>query len=667
MQASKFPAYRRRIPVWCAIALCLLAPFCLSTGVSLSAQGTSGILDLREHQFHSRGAASLRGQWLFYWNRFVDPADIRFGETAESAGHTALVPASWDRYSEEVKPAGSHGHATFALRVMLPENRDGLALYIRNVLTAYDLYINGKRVQRIGKPGTAAPEMVPEYRHVIVDVPGDEPNVDLVFHVSNFHHRLGGIWAAPRLGPGKGLADSMTHRLAMNIFMVGSIFIMGLYHLSLFALGKNHTPPLYLGLFCLLITLRALVTNELYLHSLVPGISWEVLVKMEYLSFYLAVPAFVAFLHSLFPMELKPRYVRTVLVIAGGFSLVVLFCPVRIFSHTVMVYEALTVICMAWMASVLFRAARNRREGVWAIILGFIFLLVTVINDILHANSLIRSQYISQAGMFVFVFSQAFVLSRRYATTLETVESQTLDLIGMNTVLTREIQARGKLETRLVESHEAFKNSRIALILGLAKLAEYRDTETGTHLERIREYARVLAGDLADRPQYKGYITEEYIEDIYHSSILHDIGKIGIKDAILLKPGPLTPEEFDIMKTHTIIGGNTITDVASKIKTRSFLTLAREIAYHHHERWDGKGYPYGLAGNRIPLSARIVALADVYDALTSARPYKNAFSHEKAVSIIEKGENTQFDPDVVAAFCRQSSAIKHLGDSLQDG
>jgi response regulator RpfG family c-di-GMP phosphodiesterase len=576
------------------------------------------------------------------------------------------VPSSWDRYPEDAKTPGSQGHATYALRVLLPENSQGLALYIRNVLTAYDLYINRKRVRRIGRAADGPKEAVPEYRHVIVHLSDQGSPLDLVFHVSNYHHRLGGIWAVPLIGPEQQLVDSKTHRLAMNIFMVGSIFIMGLYHISLFLLRKSHKPPVYLGGFCLLIALRALVTNELYLHALAPAIPWEILVKLEYLSYYLAVPVFVMFIASLFPHELKTVPVRIVQGIAAVFSLVVVVFPARIFSHTVPAYQALTLVGLLYMSQVLVRAAMNRREGSWAIIFGFAFLLVTVVNDILHANRIIESAYIFQGGMFVFVFCQAFVLSHRYSLTFETVENQALDLIGMNTVLSREIHARQKLETRLVESHENFKNSRIALILGLAKLAEYRDTETGTHLERMREYARIIARKMADLPMYTGYITEDYVEDIFQSAILHDIGKIGIRDAILLKPGPLTPQEYEIMKTHTIIGGDAITEVAAKIKTRSFLTLAKEIAYHHHERWDGTGYPYGLSGDKIPLSARIVALADVYDALTSARPYKEAFSHKTALGIIREGRGCQFDPDVVDAFCSMSEAMKTLGEALRD-
>jgi response regulator RpfG family c-di-GMP phosphodiesterase len=194
------------------------------------------------------------------------------------------------------------------------------------------------------------------------------------------------------------------------------------------------------------------------------------------------------------------------------------------------------------------------------------------------------------------------------------------------------------------------QHARAATILGLAKLAEYRDEGTGTHLERIREYARILAEEMAKIPRYRGQIDPPYIEDIYQSAILHDIGKVGIPDAVLLKPGELTEEEFEIIKCHTRFGGDAITAIQSQIEGRSFLNIGREIAYNHHEKWDGSGYPQGLRGAAIPLAARIVAVADVYDALTTKRFYKEAFSHAKAMQIISSLRGTHFDPEVVDAF-----------------
>ena len=238
--------------------------------------------------------------------------------------------------------------------------------------------------------------------------------------------------------------------------------------------------------------------------------------------------------------------------------------------------------------------------------------------------------------------------------------------------IVRDITEKKMLEKNLFESLEDVKEARAGIILGLAKLAEYRDTDTGRHLERIREYSKAIAMEMSNLPQYSDYITSQYIEDIYQSSILHDIGKVGVPDAILLKKGKLTDEEYEQIKIHTILGGRTLSDITRRFKDQTFLTIAKEIAFYHHEKWNGNGYPNQLKGERIPLSARIIAIADVYDALTSKRCYKEKLSHTKAKKIIinEKGE--LFDPDVVDAFlaCENKfleiEEIFHKDDTLPD-
>lgn len=194
--------------------------------------------------------------------------------------------------------------------------------------------------------------------------------------------------------------------------------------------------------------------------------------------------------------------------------------------------------------------------------------------------------------------------------------------------------------------------TRDVAIFAMAKLAESRDPETGSHLERVRSYCRVLAQDLARCPAFRHEVDEEFVHLIYLTSPLHDIGKVGIPDSVLLKPGRLSDGEFEIMKQHALMGAETLDAALKAFPGVKFLEMAREIAATHHERWDGSGYPAGLSGCAIPLSGRIMALADVYDALTSKRVYKDAFTHEIARSMILKDAGTHFDPDIVQAFLR---------------
>ncbi len=211
---------------------------------------------------------------------------------------------------------------------------------------------------------------------------------------------------------------------------------------------------------------------------------------------------------------------------------------------------------------------------------------------------------------------------------------------------------RDNLQVLVDEQVEEIADSHIATIFAMSKLAESRDDDTGKHLERTQIYCRMLASVLGDDPAFKNTIDAEYVETIFHASPLHDIGKVGVPDAVLCKPGKLTIEEFAIMKQHTIKGSETLFIVAKRYPSNAFLNMGLDITRWHHEKWNGSGYPDGRAGEDIPLCARIMAVADVYDALTSKRCYKEPMSHATAVQIIAGDAGTHFDPAVAEVFLR---------------
>jgi putative two-component system response regulator len=177
---------------------------------------------------------------------------------------------------------------------------------------------------------------------------------------------------------------------------------------------------------------------------------------------------------------------------------------------------------------------------------------------------------------------------------------------------------------------------------------------------------KLFTEELHTMPAYAQHITGDYSERIFHASPLHDIGKVGIPDSILLKPGKLTPEEFEVMKTHTTIGANTLMEVQRNFPKNEFVDMGIRIAQSHHEKWNGGGYPLGCRGTEIPLSARIMAIVDVYDAVRSKRVYKPAMSHEETCAIIYKDAGTHFDPDLVEVFRRLEGKFREVWSSLQD-
>ena len=248
------------------------------------------------------------------------------------------------------------------------------------------------------------------------------------------------------------------------------------------------------------------------------------------------------------------------------------------------------------------------------------------------------------------------ILTARMKTHLALKRSRDI-LESQNHFLDEEIQRRTK-DVSIVQE---------ASIMAMAALAETRDYETGCHLQRAKLYIKELAEYMSKTEKFKDVLTPGKIKMIVISSPLHDIGKIGIPDHILLKPGPLTDDEYEVMKKHTVLGRDAIMCAEKLIgNMETFLTCAREIAYSHHEKWDGSGYPQRLSGEDIPLPARLMAVVDAYDALTSRRIYKEAITHEEAVSIIQADTGKHFDPDVVRAFLTLQEQFKYISERYMD-
>jgi len=251
--------------------------------------------------------------------------------------------------------------------------------------------------------------------------------------------------------------------------------------------------------------------------------------------------------------------------------------------------------------------------------------------------------------------SPAIVLAR--IRTHLTLKASADFLRDQNAFLIREVTLRTREITAIED----------VTIMAMASLAETRDVDTGNHIRRTQRYVRALARQLSNHPRFAQFLDNHNIGLLFKSAPLHDIGKVGIPDRILLKPGKLTPEEFEIMKTHTTLGRDAIEHAEQMLGSEvAFLKIAKEIAYSHQEKWDGSGYPQGLKGDQIPISARLMALADVYDALISRRIYKEPISHEASVNIIAMTGGKHFDPDVVEAFLAIQVTFKAIAMTYTD-
>jgi len=306
---------------------------------------------------------------------------------------------------------------------------------------------------------------------------------------------------------------------------------------------------------------------------------------------------------------------------------------------------------LAWIVNL--DETKNIKQAALSVSIEIAFVVLTILSY----NLVVITSYGANLKLFFEFQSSTLnqVANGELSAYVPVASNDEFGVIAKNTNLTIEA-----LKARTQELNQM----RDATILGLSSLAETRDNETGEHILRTQQYVRVLAEHLKTHPRFESVLTPSMIDLIYKSAPLHDSGKVGIPDSILLKPGKLTDEEFEIMKQHSLIGSEALKSAQAVLGTNSFLTVACEIMETHHEKWDGSGYPHGLKGEEIPVSGRLMALADVYDALVSERVYKAAFSHEKARDIIVEGKGLHFDPDVVDAFLELETVFQEIANKF---
>ena len=418
-------------------------------------EATKGVLDLKDWDFRKDGPVNLTGEYELYWNQHLAPSEFTKPNPPQKSGFIE-VPGYWNGYEVDGKMLFGEGYATYRLKIFLNEQRQSLALKLLDMGTAYKVYLNGKQLLSTGFPGQNRETTIPRYFPQVVDFESETNQIELIFQVSNFHLRRGGAWEVVQLGTEKEIRRIRERCVNFDLFLFGSIFIIALYHLGLFTLRRKTPSPLYFSIFCFLVSLRLLTTGERYLMCFFPNTSWELLAKLEYLSFYLSIPAFVLFMQSLF-IEFSKRFLLIIVVVCCALSCLVLLTPARIFSHTLQASEIITLITAAYGLYVLILCTIRKRDGAFVFLLGFIILSLAGINDIMHVEKIIQTGHFAPFGLFVFIFSQAFLLSQRFSNVLATVETQRKKLGEVNEACRKEIMDRVQVEQALRESEEKYR------------------------------------------------------------------------------------------------------------------------------------------------------------------------------------------------------------------
>jgi PAS domain S-box-containing protein len=414
-----------------------------------------GAIDLRSWDFASNGPADLIGEWELYWQRHLLPEDFSQSPPPSPSGYIQ-VPGFWNEHRLDGSPLPGTGYATYRLAILLKPTDAPLALKIEEISTAYALYIDRKPAASAGRPGATPETTVPRQFPAIAAFQPESGQVDILLHVSNFHHRRGGPWDLITLGPERQIRWLDGMQRGFDFFILGAIFSMAVYHLSLFAVRQKFRPTLYFGIVCLLVALRLLTTDERHLLQFAPDIGWALLIRLEYLSYYLAVPAFAFFLKSLFP-QLPRNLLRAVLVIGLGFSAVVLAAPPGVFTHTLPVYDVFTLGLFVFTFGLLLSDPIRRQLEAIVLMIGLLVLCLTVLNDILHVERVIRTGFFAPFGMLFFIFSQAFLLSFRLLRAFTVAETQRKELRDTLESLKQEVLDRIRVEEALRESEEKYR------------------------------------------------------------------------------------------------------------------------------------------------------------------------------------------------------------------
>ena len=420
-------------------------------------KAVKGVMDIRGWDFDRNGPLDLAGEYEFYWKQLLNLERITHEGSRRLSGYIKVPGFFHDFESEETRDA-RQGYATYRIQILLPrlDKARRLGIKYSDMGTAFNIQLNGQTLSSSGEVGTTADTSKPQYYPGVAEFYTDDAHLELIMQVSNFHHRRGGAWEPIMLGNAADLQDIRNKRLNYDIFLFGSIFIMAIYHFGLFLLRREAKSPLFFCFFCLLVALRLLTTGERYIMELFPAMSWQLQVKLEYLSFYLSVPAFTQFIFHLFPGRFSKRFCAFISIIGLLFSSVVICFPVKLFSLTLPAYQLFTLAIFIYALYVLIAASINREFEAIIFLAGFLLIFFAALNDILQNENIIQTGDLVPLGLFLFIFSQAFLLSLRFSKAFKLVERQGRKLHDTNVALQQEVIDRKDAEKELTESQERF-------------------------------------------------------------------------------------------------------------------------------------------------------------------------------------------------------------------
>ena len=381
----------------------------------------NGVLDLRDWNFSKDGIINLDGEWEFYWEEYLVGED--FNNYLEPMDKNYIsVPGVWNGYKLNGKELPGTGYATYRLTILLNNSDKDLAIKIPTISTAYTLYMNGNKVFSVGRNGRSAKDSSPKALSTIINLEIENNQVELIFHVSNFSYSKGGLWYSLQLGSSEEIQWHREVNFYIDIFLFGSILIMGIYHLIIFILRRKEKAVLAFGLFCILIAFRLILTGQLFINLLIPSIPWSLVIRLEYFTFYFGIPLYLIFIRYLFPKDVNFLFIRIFRFVSLIFTLFVIFTPVKIFTATTPYYQLMAIAGGIYLQYLHIITVVRKRDHASILLFGYMFLFLMMINDFLFLYGKIGTGEFFPLGLFIFIFVQAFVLAGRFMKSFDSVE-----------------------------------------------------------------------------------------------------------------------------------------------------------------------------------------------------------------------------------------------------
>lgn len=455
----------------------------------------NGFADISGEELSSGKIISLNGTWEFYYKELLEPDDF---QSQPLKNVTFLeVPDDWDHFLYEGKRIGSYNYGTYRVKIYTGNDN---TFYFRLMPpnSAYKIWINGIFFGECGRVGKKLQEEIPEWKLPIFEVTPVNRNVEIVIQVSNYSIYLGGMVLPPLAGSREKIYESQDKNLAFDIFIFASILVISVYYLGLFMMRKSDRSHLFFSIFTFMLSIRSLVTNELFLFQLFPDVKWEILVKIDFLATTLCVPVFIYFIYLLYPVAVKRGTRRFFIISSIIYSSMILFLPCRIYSEYLPVYNIITIIGCLVTIDVLFKAIKDKQEGAKLALVGFMVLFITVINDILSVNSILHTIQLSSFGVFSYILMQSFISSMKFANAYKHVED-----------LSHNLEIKVRKRTRELEEEKELlriRNETIENELSIARKIQKQIIPSRSPVENISAFYKpmdMVGGDFYDFLKYR--------------------------------------------------------------------------------------------------------------------------------------------------------------------